>query len=87
MRTCCTRTLPAQVAEEVEAQLQKYKAAVDEINAKTGDGDAAAGPDGVVVDHEELLRRNTQHLMSAVSSLPELQVRGRAWHGCSSSSI
>lgn len=28
-----------------------------------------------VIDHEELLRRNTQHLMSAVSSLPELQVR------------
>lgn len=27
-----------------------------------------------VIDHEELLRRNTQHLMSAVSSLPELQV-------------
>ena len=26
-----------------------------------------------VIDHEELLRRNTQHLMSAVSSLPELQ--------------
>lgn len=25
-----------QVAEEVESQLQKYKAAVDEINAKTG---------------------------------------------------
>jgi hypothetical protein len=27
-----------------------------------------------VIDHEELLRRNTQHLMSAVLSLPELQV-------------
>jgi len=32
----------AQVAEEVESQLQKYKAAVDEINANTG-GDH--GPD------------------------------------------
>jgi hypothetical protein len=34
-----------QVAEEVEAQLQKYKAAVDEINAKTG-GDADADSNG-----------------------------------------
>jgi hypothetical protein len=36
-----------------------------------------------VIDHEELLRRNTQHLMSAVSSLPELQVRtfGGLWEG------
>eukprot|EP00775_Hariotina_reticulata_P012398 gene12398-12533_t len=59
------------VAEEVESQLQKYKAAVDEINAKTG-GDPNAS-NGVMVDHEELLRRNTQNLMSAVSSLPELQ--------------
>ncbi|KAF8065561.1 SLY1 [Scenedesmus sp. PABB004] len=57
------------VAEEVESQLQKYKAAVDEINAKTAGHDA----DGVQPDHEELLRRNTQNLMSAVSSLPELQ--------------
>jgi hypothetical protein len=153
---------PHQVAEEVESQLQKYKAAVDEINAKTGgehdndtngeaegEGDepamvsAGSGGDvgvwwrgcyavlcdhlevatderlqclslvvlrhavvccGVkcavtwcavcvmcpvgVIDHEELLRRNTQHLMSAVSSLPELQVgvavcfEGRAGAGC-----
>ncbi|KIY95437.1 Sec1 family domain-containing protein 1, partial [Monoraphidium neglectum] len=60
------------VAEEVESQLQKYKAAVDDINAK-----AAAGghQHGEVVDHDEQLRRNTQHLMSAVSSLPELQER------------
>jgi len=60
------------VAEEVESQLQKYKAAVDEINAK-----AAAGGQqhDEAVDHDEQLRRNTQHLMSAVSSLPELQVR------------
>jgi hypothetical protein len=59
-----------QVAEEVESQLQKYKAAVDEINSKT----AGAGGDDALMDHEELLRRNTQNLMSAVSSLPELQV-------------
>lgn len=61
-----------QVAEEVEGQLQKYKTAVDEINSKTaGDG---GGADGVMLDHDELLKRNTQNLMSAVSSLPELQV-------------
>jgi hypothetical protein len=58
----------------VESQLQKYKAAVDEINSKTaGDGD------DTLLDHEELLRRNTQNLMSAVSSLPELQVRAAVW--------
>jgi hypothetical protein len=62
--------VPVQVAEEVESQLQKYKAAVDEINSKT----AGAGGDDALLDHEELLRRNTQNLMSAVSSLPELQV-------------
>ncbi len=62
-----------QVAEEVQTQLQKYKEAVDEINARTaGQADMGAGP----VDHDELLKRNTQNLMSAVSSLPELQVRG-----------
>jgi hypothetical protein len=43
---------------------------VDEINSKT----AGAGGDDALLDHEELLRRNTQNLMSAVSSLPELQV-------------
>ena len=64
-----------QVAEEVESQLQKYKAAVDEINSKTaGNG---ADKDGVLLDHDELLKRNTQNLMSAVSSLPELQVGRR----------
>ncbi len=54
----------------MESQLQKYKAAVDDINAKT----AAGADNGEVVDHDELLRRSTQSLMSAVSSLPELQV-------------
>ena len=32
-----------------------------------------------MVDHDEMMRRNTQHLMNAVSSLPELQVGG--WGG------
>eukprot|EP00878_Enallax_costatus_P003254 GHUV01003457.1.p1 GENE.GHUV01003457.1~~GHUV01003457.1.p1 ORF type:complete len:653 (+),score=212.17 GHUV01003457.1:296-2254(+) len=59
------------VAEEVESQLQRYKAAVDEINSKTAGNGAEA--DGVLLDHDELLKRNTQNLMSAVSSLPELQ--------------
>lgn len=62
-----------QVAEEVETQLQRYKSAVDEINAKTA-GSGGADGEGAVIDHEELLRRNTQNLMTAVSSLPELQV-------------
>ena len=42
---------PPQVAEEVESQLQKYKAAVDEINSKTGgdhDGDTNGEPGGSV---------------------------------------
>lgn len=70
---CCTaRYCVLQVAEEVESQLQKYKAAVDEINSKTAGTSADA--DGVILDHDELLKRNTQNLMSAVSSLPELQV-------------
>eukprot|EP00879_Flechtneria_rotunda_P018857 GHRR01019794.1.p1 GENE.GHRR01019794.1~~GHRR01019794.1.p1 ORF type:complete len:638 (+),score=249.45 GHRR01019794.1:780-2693(+) len=60
------------VAEEVETQLQQYKAAVDEINSKTA-AQQQADADGVVLDHEEMLKRNTQNLMSAVSSLPELQ--------------
>lgn len=42
---------------------------MDEINSKT-----AGGGDEAILDHEEMLRRNTQNLMSAVSSLPELQV-------------
>lgn len=47
--TCCVSMHCAvycvQVAEEVESQLQKYKAAVDEINAKTG-GDHDADSNG-----------------------------------------
>ncbi len=61
------------MAEEVESQLQKYRAAVDEINKRTA---AGAGQDGSF-DPDELIRRNTQHLMQAVSSLPELQEQKR----------
>jgi hypothetical protein len=31
----------------------------------------------VLLDHEELLQRSTQHVMSVAMSRPELQVR---WH-------
>ncbi|GIL46543.1 hypothetical protein Vafri_3525 [Volvox africanus] len=65
---CGAHAFP-KVAEEVETQLQRYRAAVDEINKKTA---AGAGQDGAF-DPDELLRRNTQNLMQAVSSLPELQ--------------
>jgi len=67
-QACGSHDFP-KVAEEVETQLRLYREKVDEINKK-----ATAGPqDGVPYDHDELLQRNTQHLMSAVSSLPELQ--------------
>lgn len=56
------------VAEEVETQLKAYRAAVDEINSKTN-----AGPQEGAYDPDEHLARNTQNLISAVSSLPELQ--------------
>lgn len=74
LAACCGRSalgihLSLQVAEEVETQLQRYRAAVDEINKKTA---AQQGQEGAF-DPDELLRRNTQHLMQAVSSLPELQ--------------
>ncbi|GFR43762.1 hypothetical protein Agub_g4874 [Astrephomene gubernaculifera] len=65
---CGAHVFP-KVAEEVETQLQRYRAAVDEINKKTA---AGAGQEGAF-DPDELLRRNTQNLMQAVSSLPELQ--------------
>ncbi|KAG1665641.1 hypothetical protein FOA52_011235 [Chlamydomonas sp. UWO 241] len=67
---CGSHEFP-RVAEEVEGQLRAYREKVDEINRKTN-----AGPqEGVAYDHEELMARNTQSLMSAVSSLPELQER------------
>lgn len=57
------------VAEEVEGQLKAYRSAVEEINRKT-----ISGPqDGVPYDPEDLVARNTQNLIHAVSSLPELQ--------------
>ncbi|KAG2499041.1 hypothetical protein HYH03_003226 [Edaphochlamys debaryana] len=65
---CGAHVFP-KVAEEVETQLQRYRAAVDEINKKTAAGGAQEG----AFDPDELLRRNTQNLMQAVSSLPELQ--------------
>ncbi|KAG2439225.1 hypothetical protein HXX76_004587 [Chlamydomonas incerta] len=65
---CGAHVFP-KVAEEVETQLQRYRAAVDEINKKTA---AHSGQEGAF-DPDELLRRNTQNLMQAVSSLPELQ--------------
>lgn len=62
------------------AQLQRYRAAVDEINRRT----AAGAAEGQFVDHDELLRRSTQNLMAAVSSLPELQEQKKVRHrkGC-----
>uniref|UniRef100_A0A7S0RXY2 SM/Sec1-family protein n=1 Tax=Chlamydomonas leiostraca TaxID=1034604 RepID=A0A7S0RXY2_9CHLO len=65
---CGSHAFP-KVAEEVETQLQRYKQAVDEINART----AAGAAEGAYVDGDELLRAATASLMSAVSSLPELQ--------------
>ncbi|XP_002972416.2 SEC1 family transport protein SLY1 [Selaginella moellendorffii] len=56
------------VAEEVEAQLKKYKEDVEEVNRRTG------GRADVPFDEQELLG-NTKHLMSAVNSLPELTER------------
>ncbi|OEL18565.1 SEC1 family transport protein SLY1 [Dichanthelium oligosanthes] len=57
------------VAEEIEAQLAKYKQDVDEVNQRTG-----GGKDGVEFDGADLIG-NTKHLMNAVSSLPELTER------------
>ena len=56
--------------QEVETQLQKYRASVEDINRHS----AAGAREGVYVDPDELIRRNTHNLMAAVSSLPELQV-------------
>lgn len=51
------------VAVEIEAQLNKYKRDVEEVNRKTG-GSGEVDFDG-----------NTKHLMNAVNSLPELTER------------
>nr|TKW42459.1 hypothetical protein SEVIR_1G386450v2 [Setaria viridis] len=57
------------VAEEIEAQLAKYKQDVDEVNQRTG-----GSKDGVEFDGTDLIG-NTKHLMNAVNSLPELTER------------
>ncbi|CAL5056651.1 unnamed protein product [Urochloa decumbens] len=57
------------VAEEIEAQLAKYKQDVDEVNQRTG-----GNKDGVEFDGTDLIG-NTKHLMNAVNSLPELTER------------
>ena len=55
------------VAEEVEAELAKYKKAMDEINR----GVASSGG----ADEGDALGDQTRKLVSAVASLPELQER------------
>ncbi|GMH40349.1 hypothetical protein BSKO_08253 [Bryopsis sp. KO-2023] len=62
--TCGSHPFP-KVAEEVEAQLQNYKKAVEDVNKKTLAQDPA-------MQNDDALRESTQNLMSAVSSLPEL---------------
>ncbi|AQK55183.1 SEC1-family transport protein SLY1 [Zea mays] len=57
------------VAEEIESQLAKYKQDVDEVNQRTG-----GNKDGIEFDGTDLIG-NTQHLMNAVNSLPELTER------------
>ena len=59
------------IAEEVEIELSKYKAAVEELNQATG---ANVDPSA---DPEEIMSSSTRGLMSAVSSLPELTERKR----------
>lgn len=56
---------PLQIAEEVEIQLQNYKTAVAEINKRA----TAPSPDAA---QQEGTGLETQNLMAAVSSLPEL---------------
>jgi sec1 family domain-containing protein 1 len=57
------------VAEEIEAQLAKYKQDVDEVNQRTSGGNA-----GVEFNGTDLIG-NAKHLMNAVNSLPELTER------------
>ena len=54
------------VAEEVESELAAYKKAIAEVNAQTSLGDPSSDAD---------MATNTQKLVSAVASLPELQER------------
>lgn len=57
------------IAEQVEAELSKYKASIEELNRATG---ANVDP---TADINELMSASTRGLMSAVSSLPELTER------------
>ncbi|CAN4112590.1 unnamed protein product [Withania somnifera] len=57
-----------EVAVEIEAQLNKYKKDVEEVNKRTG------GNSGADFDGTDLVG-NTKHLMNAVNSLPELTER------------
>lgn len=63
------------IAEQVEAELARYRAAVDELNRSAGSNvlDAAADP-------ADLMAGNTKHLMSAINSLPGRC--GGGWGGC-----
>ncbi|GER42387.1 SEC1-family transport family protein [Striga asiatica] len=56
-----------EVAVEIETQLSKYKRDVEEVNRRTGGGEAE-------FDGTDLIG-NTKHLMNAVNSLPELTER------------
>jgi hypothetical protein len=60
------------IAEQVEAELSRYKSSVEELNRK-----AAAGGHDMAMDPNDPLAANTRSLMSAVSSLPELTERKR----------
>lgn len=59
------------IAEQVEAELSKYKQAIEELNRKTG---SHIDP---LADPNDIMKNNTRSLMSAVSSLPELTERKR----------
>lgn len=59
------------IAEQVEVELGRYKASIEELNRKTG---SHIDP---LADPNELMRSSTRNLMSAVSSLPELTERKR----------
>ncbi|PKA60827.1 SEC1 family transport protein SLY1 [Apostasia shenzhenica] len=56
------------IAVEIDAQLNKYKQDVEEVNRRTG------GQEGAEFDGTDLIG-NTKHLMNAVNSLPELTER------------
>ncbi|KAL4519913.1 hypothetical protein Ndes2526B_g01526 [Nannochloris sp. 'desiccata'] len=59
------------IAEQVEAELAKYKSAIEDLNRATG---ANVDP---TADPAESMSANTRGLMSAVSSLPELTEKKR----------